>query len=130
MSEYATGPQPRAGVYRLFPALRVYSDMTTILHLTLKSGDRSVLESVVGDVKTECRRKGAELKGPHSDAPTAYRVPLYRRLDGDPGSRFDDWDYTVYQRRFELRGRDEVAREILERDYPSSVRVEATVDRT
>ncbi|MFB6085475.1 MAG: 30S ribosomal protein S10 [Halodesulfurarchaeum sp.] len=103
--------------------------MTTILHLTLKSGDRSVLESVVQDVKDACRRKGAELKGPHSDAPSEYRVPLYRRLDGDPESRYDDWDYTVYQRRFELRGRDEVAREILEWGYPDSIRVEATVDR-
>ena len=104
--------------------------MTTILHLTLKSGDRAVLDSVVEDVKAACRRKGAELKGPHSDAPTDHRVPLYRRLDGDPGSRHDDWTYTVYQRRFELRGRDEVARDVLERDYPRSVRVEATVDRT
>ncbi|MFP4530116.1 MAG: 30S ribosomal protein S10 [Halodesulfurarchaeum sp.] len=104
--------------------------MTTILHLTLKSGDRSVLKSVVGDVKDACHRKGAELKGPHSDAPTDYRVPLYRRLDGDSAAQFDDWAYTVYQRRFELRGRDEVAREILEWDYPASIRVEATVDRT
>ncbi|MEF8771768.1 uS10/mL48 family ribosomal protein [Halodesulfurarchaeum sp.] len=103
--------------------------MTTILHLTLKSGDRAVLESVVDDVKDACHRKGAKLKGPHSDAPTDYRVPLYRRLDGDPASRYEDWTYTVYQRRFELRGRDEVARGVLERDYPDSIRVEATVDQ-
>ncbi len=104
--------------------------MTTILHLTLKSGDRTVLESVVDSIKDTCRRKGAELKGPHSDAPSEYRVPLYGRLDGDSGNRQDDWEYTVYKRRFELRGRDEVARAVLEGDYSKSVHVEATVDRS
>jgi ribosomal protein S10 len=104
--------------------------MTTVLHLTLKSGDRSVLESVVDSVKDACLRKGAELKGPHSDAPSEYRVPLSARLDGAADRAYDDWVYTVYQRRFELRGRDEVAREVLEWDYPDSVRVEATVDRS
>ena len=104
--------------------------MTTVLHLTLKSGDRSVLESVVDSVKDACLRKGAELKGPHSDAPSEYRVPLYERLDGTAGRQYDDWSYTVYKRRFELRGRDEVARTVLEWDYPNSVRVEATVDRS
>ncbi len=104
--------------------------MTTILHLTLKSGDRALLDDVVSEIKDTCLRKGAELKGPHSDSPVEYQVPIYRRLDGDPGARAEDWMYTVYQRRFELRGRDEVAREILEWAYPDPIRVEATVDRT
>ncbi|APE95832.1 MAG: 30S ribosomal protein S10 [Halobacteriota archaeon] len=104
--------------------------MTTVLHLTLKSGDRETLDSVVETIKRTVRRKGTELKGPHSDAPTEYRVPLYKQLDGDSTARYDDWQYTVYQRRFELRGREEVGRQVLEWDYPESVRVEATVDRT
>lgn len=103
--------------------------MTTILHLTLKSGDRSVLESVVDSIKSTCLRKGAELKGPHSDTPAEYRVPLYGRLDGEADSRLEEWTYTVYQRRFELRGHDDLAREVVQWDYPESVRVEATVDR-
>jgi ribosomal protein S10 len=103
--------------------------MTTILNLTLKSGDRQVLTSVVDSIKETCRRKGAELKGPHSDTPAEFSVPLFARLDGDPEGRFDDWSYTVYQRRFELRGHEELAREIVGWDYPSAVRVEAAVDR-
>jgi len=104
--------------------------MTTILQLTLKSGDRSVLESVVDSIKSTCLRKGAELKGPHSDTPTNFRVPLFSRLDGDSSAVMDSWQYTVYQRRFELRGHEELAREVVRWDYPDAVRVEATVDRT
>ncbi|MFB6110011.1 MAG: 30S ribosomal protein S10 [Halodesulfurarchaeum sp.] len=103
--------------------------MTPVLHITLKSGDRETLESVAEEIKQTCLRKGAELKGPHSDAPSEYRVPLYQRLDGDESARYPDWDYTVYQRRLELRGREEVGRQVLEWDYPESIRVEATVDR-
>lgn len=103
--------------------------MTTILELTLKSGDRMVLESVVDSIKSTCRRKGAELKGPHSDTPADYRVPMYARLDGSADSELDAWSYTVYQRRFELRGHEELAREVVQWDYPDSVRIEATVDR-
>lgn len=130
MSEYATGPQSGPAVFTLFPALRLYPCMTTILQLTLKSGDRTVLESVVESIKSTCLRKGAELKGPHSDTPSEYRVPLFSRLDGDSTTVIDTWTYTVYQRRFELRGHEELAREVVQRDYPAAVRLEATVDRS
>lgn len=103
--------------------------MTTVTRIRLRSGDRDVLESVVGSIKETCRRKGAELKGPHSDSPVEYRVPLYRRLDGDPSATFPSWSHTVFQRRFELRGHEELARAILEWDFPPSVRVEAQVEQ-
>lgn len=103
--------------------------MTTVTRIRLRSGDRDTLEAVVGSIKQTCRRKGAELKGPHTDTPAEYNVPLYRRLDGDPDSRHPDWSYTVFQRRIELRGHEELARDILKADYPSSIQIEATVEQ-
>lgn len=103
--------------------------MTTVTRIRLQSGDREALESVVGDIKATCRRKGAELKGPHTDSPVDYHVPLYKRLDGDRTARYDHWSHTVFQRRFEIRGHEEVARTILEWDFPQSVKVEAAVEQ-
>lgn len=103
--------------------------MTTVTRIRLRSGDRDVLESVVASIKETCRRKGAELKGPHSDSPVEYQVPLYRRLDGDPGATYPRWSHTVFQRRLELRGHDELARSILGWDFPDSIKVEAEVEQ-
>jgi ribosomal protein S10 len=103
--------------------------MTTVTRIRLRSGDRETLESVVGQIKARCRRKGAEFKGPHSDSPETVEVSLYKRLDGDPGATYPAWSQTIFQRRVELRGHEELAREILEREYPRSVKVEATVEQ-
>ncbi|MFB6267897.1 MAG: 30S ribosomal protein S10 [Halodesulfurarchaeum sp.] len=103
--------------------------MTFVTRISLRSGDREALETAVTDIAETCRRKGAELKGPHSDSPSEYRVPLYGRLDGDPSSRFDEWKYTVFQRRFELRGHDDLARQLLEREFPNAVRIEVEVEQ-
>lgn len=103
--------------------------MTTVTRIRLRSGDREALEAVVARITRTCRRKGAEFKGPHSDSPEGFEVPLYQRLDGDPDTHFDTWSYTVFQRRLELRGYEELARNLLEWDFPPSVRVEATVEQ-
>lgn len=103
--------------------------MTFATKLTFRSGDRDALDRVVEDVRETARRKGAELKGPHSDTPTTHFVSLYKRLDGDRSATYDDWQYTVYQRRLEIRGHDDLAREIVERDRPDSVHLEADIDR-
>jgi small subunit ribosomal protein S10 len=103
--------------------------MTFVTKLSLKSGDRAALDGVVSDIKETCRRKGAQLKGPHSDTPAEVTVPLYARLGGDPEEKTNDWHYTVYRRRVELHGHDDLAREIMERDFPSSVHVEAEVEQ-
>lgn len=102
--------------------------MTVVTRIRLRSGDREVLESIVADVKSACRRKGAEVKGPHSDSPIEYRVPLYRRLDGDEDATYPAWSHTVFQRRFELRGYEDLVRDVLAWDFPESIRVEAMVE--
>ena len=110
----------------LLPADR----MTIVTRLTFRSGDREALESVVEEVKQTCRRKGVELRGPHSDSPDTYRVPMYRRLDGDSAARYPTWRYAVFQRRMELHGHEDVARSILEWEFPESVRVEAAFEQS
>ncbi|WP_336034624.1 uS10/mL48 family ribosomal protein [Halobacterium yunchengense] len=103
--------------------------MTFVTKLSLESGDRAALDGVVSDIKETCRRKGAELKGPHSDTPAEYAVPLYARLGGEQTARTGTWEYTVYRRRLELHGHDDLARSIMEREFPDSVRVEAELEQ-
>ncbi|MFB6268351.1 MAG: 30S ribosomal protein S10 [Halobacterium sp.] len=103
--------------------------MTFVTKLSLESGDRAALDGVVSDIKETCRRKGAEMKGPHSDKPAEASVPLYSRLDGEQDSKTGAWYYTVYRRRVELHGHDELARSIMERDFPDSVHVEAELEQ-
>lgn len=102
--------------------------MTVVTRIRLRSGDRAALDSVVDDIDAACQRKGAEFRGPHTDSPQDYRVPLYRRLDGDDSATYPAWSYTVFQRRFQLRGYEDLVREIIAWDFPDSVRVEATVE--
>jgi ribosomal protein S10 len=101
--------------------------MATVTKLTLRSGDRAALDAVVEDIRSAARRKGADLRGPHSDSPTVQSVPQYKRLDGEAGETFDPWEYTVYSRRMEIHGRDELARELLDREFPDSVRAEVEI---
>lgn len=103
--------------------------MTFVTKLTLRSGDRAALDAVVSEIKETCRRKGAEFKGPHSDSPDTHRPTLYTRLDGDDDATATSWKYTVYRRRMELHGHDELARKVLEWEFPQSVHVEAAVER-
>lgn len=103
--------------------------MTFVTKLSLESGDRAALDGVVSDIKDTCRRKGAEMKGPHSDAPAKLRVPLYARLGGDTDETTGTWTYTVYRRRIELYGHDDLARAIMESEFPDSVHVEAELEQ-
>jgi len=100
--------------------------MSFVTRLTLESGDRAALDDVVGDIRDAVARKGAEMKGPHSNPPTELRVPLEKSVAGD-GS-FGDWEYTVYRRTVELVGHDELARSIADWDFPASVHVEVEVE--
>lgn len=102
--------------------------MTVVTRFSFKSGDREALEAVVEDIVDLSRRKGAELRGPHSDPPTDHEVTLYRSLDGDRDGGTTMWTYTVFQRRIEIRGYEDLAREFLERDYPDSIQIEAEVE--
>jgi len=102
--------------------------MTFVTRLTLESGDRAALDDIVEDIRDTVRRKGAELKGPHSDTPHQHFVPQYKTLDGE-GETFDDWHYTVYRRRVEIRGADDLARDIMTWDFPNSVHVSADIER-
>lgn len=103
--------------------------MTTVTRIRLRSGDREALEAVVERITQVCRRKGAEFKGPHSDSPEQVRATLYARLDGDPDTRYPDWSYSVYQRRLELRGHEDLARDLLAWEFPPSVKVEVAVEQ-
>jgi len=102
--------------------------MTFVTKLTFTSGDRDTLERVVRSIRDRVRRKGAELKGPHSDTPETYYVSQYKTLDEEDG-RYGDWSYTVYQRRLEIHGHDDLARQVMEEDLPDSIRLEADIER-
>lgn len=102
--------------------------MTYLTKITLRSGDRVVLDETVGELKQFVTRKGAELAGPHPRPPTEVSVELPKRLTGD-GDRFPSWDYTVYTRDMEVKGYDSIARSMAERSYPSSVQVSIELDQ-
>jgi small subunit ribosomal protein S10 len=101
--------------------------MTFVTKLRLQSGDRPVLDRVVEDIRSTCRRKGAKLKGPHSNPPSRLRVPQYKCVGAT--EEFDAWEYTVYEREVEIHGHDELARQIAGRDFPASIHVEAEVEQ-
>lgn len=103
--------------------------MTFVTRLRLQSGDRAALDGVVSEIKADAERKGAQLKGPHTNPPDDLRVPQCRRLHADDGRRFPDWSYTVFTRDLEIHGHDAFARQIATREFPSSVHVEAEVER-
>jgi len=101
--------------------------MTFVTKLRLESGDRAVLDRVVEDIRSLAERKGAQLKGPHSNPPTHCRVPQHASVDGT--DRFDAWDYTVYSRELEIHGHDNLARQIAGREFPASLHVEVEVEQ-
>ncbi|GAB7090130.1 uS10/mL48 family ribosomal protein [Halorubrum luteum] len=101
--------------------------MTFVTKLSFSSGDRDVLAETVEELKSTLERKGAECKGPHADPSERIRVPLYKHLR--EGEAFDPWSYTVYKRSMEIHGSDEIARSIVDREFPDSIHVEVEVDR-
>ncbi|KTG10207.1 30S ribosomal protein S10 [Haloprofundus marisrubri] len=101
--------------------------MTFVTKLTFESGDRAVLDDVVTDLKQLLERKGAECKGPHSSPPERLSVPQYRTLER--GREFSSWSYTVYTRRLEIHGADQIARSVAERSFPDSVHVELEIEQ-
>ena len=101
--------------------------MTFVTRLTLQSGDRAALDSVVSDIKTTAERKGAALKGPHSYPPEKLSVPQHQRLHADDERQFSSWTYTVFTRELEIHGHDGIARNITEREFPESIHIEAEV---
>jgi len=102
--------------------------MPFVTTLTFKSGDRELLDEVVGGIKEDGARKGVELKGPHPEPPTELRVPQYRGLDPD-GDRFDAWSYTVYTRTIAVIGHDQFARSVAGREFPRPIHVEVEVEQ-
>ncbi|WP_435360952.1 30S ribosomal protein S10 [Haloarchaeobius sp. DFWS5] len=108
--------------------------MSFVTRLTLQSGDRAVLESVVEDISETVSRKGAEMKGPHSSPPERLHVPLHSRPAADDDAEaeprtFGNWNYTVYSRQIEIVGHDELARSVAGRDFPQSIHVEVEVEQ-
>jgi len=102
--------------------------MPFVTTLTLQSGDRAVLERVVGDIKQRAERKGVELKGPHAETPVDRSVPQAKRCDA-AGRRFSPWRYTVYIRRLEVVGHDEFARSVAEEPFPEGIHLDVDVER-
>ncbi|PSQ44961.1 30S ribosomal protein S10 [Halobacteriales archaeon SW_7_68_16] len=102
--------------------------MTFVTRLRLESGDRAALDAVVSDIKAAAERKGVALNGPHTPPHDTYRVTQHRRLTGE-GGEYDPWAYCVYAREVEIVGHDEFARQVTEREFPDSVRIEASVER-
>ncbi len=74
-------------------------------------------------------RKGAELRGPHSDPPERLRVPQYKTLSGDEGRQFRSWEYTVYTRKMEIIGHNEATRRIADMEFPLGIRVEVELEQ-
>lgn len=102
--------------------------MPFVTTLTLQSGDRDVLERVVGDIKRRAERKGVELRGPHAESPVDLSVPQAKRLSSS-GERYPPWSYTVYSRRIEVVGHDEFAGDVATRGFPPGVHVDVDVER-
>ena len=100
--------------------------MTFVTRLTLRSGDRNVLDKIVGDIKHSAEKKGISLRGPHTPPPKTYRTPQYKRPD-DIDKKFPSWEYTVYERWIEISGYDESIRRITDREFPKRVHVEVEV---
>ncbi|AFK19176.1 30S ribosomal protein S10 [Haloferax mediterranei ATCC 33500] len=101
--------------------------MTFVTKLTFQSGDKAVLDRLVGDLKEFVERKGAECRGPHADQPKQVSVPQYRTLQ--PGNQFSSWSYPVFTRRLEIHGADHIAREVGHKEFPDSVHVEIEVEQ-
>ncbi len=101
--------------------------MPFVTRLTLESGDSTVLDDVVGEIKATAERKGVELKGPHPKPPTRIRVPQYKSIGSK--ATFDDWEYTVYRRTLEIVGRDEFVRSVTEKQYPDRIHVAAEIEQ-
>jgi len=102
--------------------------MTFVTILTLSSGDRTVLENVVSDIKTAASRKGVQLKGPQTPPPESFRVPQPKRLHPD-GGEFESWSYSVYTRTIRIVGYDDFARTATQRSFPHGIHVEAEVEQ-
>jgi ribosomal protein S10 len=101
--------------------------MTFVTKLQFRSGDRTTLDDVVGDLKRRLERKGVQCKGPHSDPPERYRIPQYRNLGA--GETFEEWTHTVYTRRVEIHGSERIAREASTQEFPPGVRVEVEIEQ-
>lgn len=101
--------------------------MPFVTTLTLQSGDRKALDRVVSEIKAHAERKGAEFRGPHAAPPKKMRVPQSKRVDSP--DQFDAWQYTVYERRMEIVGHDDVARNVARRTLPRSIHVEFDVEQ-
>jgi ribosomal protein S10 len=104
------------------------TSMPFVTTLTLQSGDRDVLERVVGGIKHRAERKGVELRGPHAESPVNISVPQSKRLDAD-SQPFRNWQYTVYERRMEIVGHDEFAREVAGQEFPDGIHLDVDVER-
>lgn len=102
--------------------------MPFVTRLTLQSGDRPVLDEVVGDIKERAARKGVELRGPNPEPLREIRVPQYRRLHPD-GGEYAPWRYTLYTRTITIIGHDDFARAVTADEYPTEVRLEADIEQ-
>lgn len=102
--------------------------MPFVTTITLKSGDRQTLDTIVSQIRDTAERKGIELKGPHSRSPQTYRVPLYESLT-DTNTETGVWEYTVFERTIQLSGHNETVRQIADWEFPPAIQVEVTVDR-
>jgi ribosomal protein S10 len=112
----------------LLPVATNRSDMPFVTTLSLSSGDRPALESVVSDIKEAAERKGVQIKGPQTPPPERYVAPQPKRLDPD-GDRFADWSFSVYTRTMRIVGHDEFARATTQREFPDGVHIEADVEQ-
>ena len=102
--------------------------MPFVTTLTLESGDREGLDALTAEIRRFAERKGAEFRGPHTSPPERLHVPLYDRLAA-PVNRTGTWTYTVFQRRIEIVGHDEVARAIADWNFPPDVHVQVEVSQ-
>ncbi len=102
--------------------------MPFVTTLTLQSGDRDVLDRVVRDIKHRAETKGVELRGPHAESPESVSVPQSKRLNAS-GTSFRHWNYTVYERRVEIIGYDEFARDVAGQNFPDGIHIDIDIER-
>ena len=101
--------------------------MAFVTKIFLSSGDRRALNETIEDIKKTIQQKGAEYNGPHAAPIKNITVPLYQQLQTGP--EFSSWGYSVFRQSIEIHGANDVARDVVDRNFPDSLHIEVEIGK-
>jgi len=101
--------------------------MTFVTKLSFASGDHDVLAETVQDLKSTLERKGAGVRvhTPRPPRPSAFHFTN----SSAPATSSRRGTTTCTSALMEIHGADDIAREVVGRDFPDSIHVEVEVDQ-